>query len=172
MRGEDEDSCYFFGGCIWVLVMREQHLQYLMEVCERFPLVFRDEIISEVYIRSRDTDISSRDYKKYLKNLAYKILKQFRDEKRPKSLQYDVPNEGDGNWFYQLDLADLEPGIAQLPEKWQRVIRMAAICETTKEAAEILEMRVDAFRVIKSRAVSRLREWVLIARPDLTEFLK
>jgi DNA-directed RNA polymerase specialized sigma24 family protein len=152
--------------------MQQHHLDYLMEVCERFPSIFRDEIISEVYIRSSGTNISSRDYKKYLRNLAYKVLKQLRDAKNPKNLQFDVPSEGDGNWFFQLDLDDLEAGMSQLPVNWQRVLRAASVHSNAKDAAESLEIKVDTFRKLKSRAIHRLRQWVLVARPDLTEFLK
>lgn len=151
--------------------MQEHHLEYLLAVTSGFPSIYKDEVISECYVRACAVDLDSRDYKQYLRNVAYRVLRKIREAKGDCQLIFDAPDKSDHSPIFKLELSDLHEGISHLPESWQQVLWAASKYSTIQEAADALEITIDSFKKRKMKAIAKLKRWTLANRPDLTEFL-
>jgi hypothetical protein len=152
-------------------MFEQEHLDYLLAVCSGFPAVFRDDVISEVFIRASGVDLNQKDYKRYLRNLAFKVLKRMRSEQSTTNILFDVGQDCPLPEILRIRLHDLDGGIKALPVKWQTVLEACIEYDTNSQAADAMGVSLHAFKHMKYRAIAALRQWVKNNRPDFTELL-
>jgi DNA-directed RNA polymerase specialized sigma24 family protein len=155
-------------------VFAQEYLDYLYTVVEKMPYRYRNEVVAEVlvYVSDRDIDLSSRvDPKKYIRNLAYRLLGNLKNGNRCLPLLFDVPDKVQPKAIFKLDLGDLSEAVSELPPNLKETLGLLLDGKSISEIADIFSITHNGVWRRISRIRHQLKKWAVRNFPDMGELL-
>lgn len=152
--------------------MTPEQLAYLQTILMRFPHRFRDELLSEIYIHVCESKaLDSRpDYKKYLRNLAYKRFRRcLINNDRPLLIEVSRTEQFD---ILRTSYADLNEGIKKLNPKLQLTLEAVREFDSFVEAASHLGITYPTLMKRCKVICTKLRSWASRNLPNGGVFLE
>jgi len=155
-------------------VFQQEYLDYLYTVVEKMPYRYRNEVVADVliYVSERDIDLSQKgDPRRYLRNLAYRLLNTLKKGDRCLPLLIDVPDKEIRPEIFKLKMGDLSDAIKKMPVHLQETLALLLDGKSVSEVAEALSSPNTKIWQRIRRIRTHLKNWAKNNFPDMGELL-